>query len=155
MFSNRCSGSKSWNHLISLYAPVIIIIIKKVIWLHLAQVTYLPQRVKMIWCNSWIKRPNAFCVLQAVDGIRSENRADAGIIYPMAWVMPLIPPKICSNSGPWRIWMLSRRLTFSTLHISHTWQCEHPRKVKIGWPVSFMWLARYQSFISTALKGSK
>lgn len=107
---------------------------KKIIWLHLAQVTYLPQRVKMIWCSSWIKRPNALCVLQAVDGVCSENRADAGIMYPMVWSVPLIPPKTCSNSRPWRIWMLSRRLIFSILHISHTWQCEHPRKVKIGWP---------------------
>ena len=131
MFRNRCSGYKSWNHLISLYA---LVIKKKIIWLHLAQVTYLPQRVKMIWCSSWIKRPNALCVLQAVDGVCSENRADAGIMYPMVWSVPLIPPKTCSNSGPWRIWMLSRRLIFSILRISHTWQCEHPRKVKIGWP---------------------
>ena len=30
--------------------------------------------------------------------------------------------------------MFSRRLTFSTLHTCHTWQFEHPRKVKIGGP---------------------
>lgn len=47
-----------------------------------------------------------------------------------------LTPQPCPNFRPWGIWTLSRRLTFSTLHISHTWQCVHLRKAKIGWPAT-------------------
>lgn len=125
---------QSWNHLILLYAPVI----KNVIWLHLAQVAYLPQRVKMIWCSSWIKSVRCSLYVTGCGRglLRKQDTCRHNTRFTSNGLRCALTPQPCPNFRPWGIWTLSRRLTFSTLHISHTWQCVHLRKAKIGWPAT-------------------
>lgn len=145
MLNNRCSGYNSWNHLILLYAPVI----QKVIWLHLAQVAYLPQRVTMIWCSSWIKRAVALYVTGCGQGLLRE--------WDRCWhnirIMSNAPrcasgPQTCPNSGPGRTWSFSRRLALSAFHIFLIGPTKCLRKAHIGWPVTLDVTDRYQTFIS-------
>lgn len=133
MLNNRCSGYKSWNHLILLYA----LVIQKVIWLHLTQVAYLPQRVTRIWCSSWIKRAVALYVIGCGQGLLREwDRCWHNTCVMSNAVRCASGPQTYPNSGLGRTWSFFRRLALPAFHISLIVPTKFPRKAHIGWPVT-------------------
>lgn len=140
MFNNRCSGYNSWNHLILLYA----LVIKKS---HLAPLgpgyvssskgqndlmQFLDQKG---WCFLYVMGCGRGVLTEQDRCWHKTGFASNGLRY-------ISDPETCPHSWPWRICTLLRRLTLSTLCISHTGQRQHLRKAKVGWPATLGELGR-------------